>query len=200
MKVALYTRSVKKEQVVFFRVSFSVLETLEIDYLASESFVKSNLKIFDGKNQKESFRKYEDLKNKKIDFFVSVGGDGTFLDALLYVKDLRIPVLGINIGRLGFLSNNPEESIGQIFHDLTLKEYSIDERSLIKLESNFNVFDNESFALNDLTIHKRDNSSLTAITAYLNGEFFNTYWGDGIIVSTPTGSTAYSMSGINSLS
>lgn len=195
MKIALYTKSIRKEQLQFFKSIFTKLTALNIESVVSEAFIRNHTRnIFVGDPPQNYFQKYEDLIGKEIDFFVSIGGDGTFLDALLYVRDLNIPVLGINIGRLGFLSNNPEENINQVFPDLINKKYHVDERSLINFESNYNIFENESFALNDFTIHKRDNSSLTAITAFLNGEFFNTYWGDGIIVSTPTGSTAYSMS------
>ena len=102
--------------------------------------------------------------------------------------------MGINTGRLGFLANNPVNEIYKGLTYLLNNQFSIEKRSILKLDTETNLFGDDNFALNDFTIHKRDNSSLAAITAYLNGEFFNTYWGDGIIVATPTGSTAYSMS------
>jgi len=136
----------------------------------------------------------DDLTQFKVDFFLTIGGDGTFLDTLLYVKSTGIPVLGINAGTLGFLSNYPEDKFEEALNSLQVNDFELDERMVLKLESNNPIFENENYALNDFTIHKRDNSSLTAISTYLNGEFFNTYWGDGIIVATPTGSTAYSLS------
>ena len=192
MKIALYTKSVKKDQLDLFQHIFSALNDLKIRFLLSDSFEnKSEISL---KGHIDFFYKHEDLIHQKIDFFISVGGDGTFLDALLYVRDLNIPILGFNTGRLGFLSYNPGNNIRKVFEDLISGNYFIDERSIISFITDKPVFGESSFALNDFTIHKRDNSSLTTITTYLNGEFFNTFWGDGVIVSTPTGSTAYSLS------
>jgi NAD+ kinase len=113
---------------------------------------------------------------------------------LSLIRDTGIPVLGVNAGRLGFLSNNPVDSFSEIIRALKAEEYVIEERTVLMLNSSEDIFGKECYALNDFTIHKRDTTSLTAIATNLNGEFFNIYWCDGIIVSTPTGSTAYSLS------
>lgn len=192
MKIALYTKSLRKDLQAVYKKIFATLDNLQLEFLVNEAFKPAN--VFSDNYCKGIFSNYIDLLQYKPDFFISIGGDGTLLDALSFVKDQGIPVLGFNAGHLGFLSNNPVDNISNVFADLVSSNYEIDERSLIELQSDKQVFGETNFALNDFTIHKRDNSSLTAISTYLNGEFFNTYWGDGIIVSTPTGSTAYSMS------
>jgi len=124
----------------------------------------------------------------------SIGGDGTFLEAITLVRDKPIPVAGINSGRLGFLAAiSQHEMIPAL--DAILKGFFIpDERTLIMVESDQGLFGDFNFALNEITVHKRDDSSMITIHAWLDGQFLNTYWADGLIVATPTGSTAYSLS------
>lgn len=192
MKVALYTKSARKELQGIYDNIFKILRDLHIDFFVNEAF---KIDIICLNNYcKSFFNDYFDLVKYKPDFFITIGGDGTYLDALFYVKDLGIPVLGFNAGHLGFLSNNQPENALKVFENLLNTNFFVDDRTIIELKSDKKVFGDQNFSLNDFTIHKRDNSSLTAISTYLNNEFFNTYWGDGIIVSTPTGSTAYSMS------
>ncbi|MCK5821667.1 MAG: NAD kinase [Bacteroidales bacterium] len=128
------------------------------------------------------------------DFMLSIGGDGTFLEAVSYVRDKGIPVAGINAGRLGFLADIAQEAISKALDSILLGLYKVEERTLLELKSDQDLFGEFSFALNEITIHKRDDSSMIKLHAYLNDEFLNTYWADGLIVSTPTGSTAYSLS------
>ncbi len=142
---------------------------------------------------KESFKIHEDLKSK-VDFMISLGGDGTLLDTVSLVRDSGIPVMGINTGRLGFLAATPHESSLEAISSLIKGHYSLDNRSLIELETNKGIFGENRYALNELTIHKKDTSSMVTIHAYLNGEYLNSYWADGLIISTPTGSTGYSLS------
>lgn len=127
------------------------------------------------------------------DFLFSFGGDGTFLQTVNIVKDSGIPVIGINAGRLGFLSNISIENLSESLEALFNGKYSIEERSLIKLEIEGSLKIKPAIALNEITIHKRDMGMIT-IHVELDGEFLNSYWADGLIISTPTGSTAYSMS------
>jgi NAD+ kinase len=129
-----------------------------------------------------------------IDFLISVGGDGTFLESVFFVRDKNIPIVGINSGRLGFLSDIAKEEIDYAINALLKNEFVIEERSLLKVKSENNLFEDFNYGLNELTIHKRDTSSMMVIHTFINGELLNTYWADGLIVSTPTGSTAYSMS------
>jgi NAD+ kinase len=124
---------------------------------------------------------------------VSIGGDGTFLESIMFLKNINIPVIGLNSGRLGFLANISKEEISLAFDAIIKGNYELESRSLLTLETETSIFGNFNFALNDVTIQKKDSTMIT-IDAYLDNEFLNTYWTDGLIVSTPTGSTAYSLS------
>ena len=128
------------------------------------------------------------------DMMFSVGGDGTMLDTLPYVRDSGIPVLGINLGRLGFLSSIPKEEIKEAIDHVWNNDYFLEQRTLIGLVKPGNLFGELNFALNDLTIYRTNSDSLVTVHVYLNDKFLNTYWGDGLIIATPTGSTAYSLS------
>ena len=129
-----------------------------------------------------------------IDCLISLGGDGTMLDAVTLVKDSGIPILGINFGRLGFLASISPDALQSAVEAIVNRTFVVDKRALIHLDSNEGLFGDTPFALNEFAIHKRDISPMIKIHTYINGEFLNTYWADGLIVSTPTGSTGYSMS------
>lgn len=131
---------------------------------------------------------------RDTDMMISLGGDGTLLDTITYVGSSNIPVIGINLGRLGFLAAIPENELDSAILSLVRGSYTIDKRSLIHLDSSVPLFDGSPFALNEFTLHRKDSSSMIKIHTYLNGEFLNTYWADGLIVATPTGSTGYSLS------
>ena len=137
----------------------------------------------------------EDLINSKVDLLISFGGDGTLLDTVTMIKNSNIPILGINAGRLGFLANITQEDIVSAVRVIKDKKYRIDQRTLVEVV-NFEDLNgiNCNFALNEITVHKKDSSSMLKIHTYVNDEFLNTYWSDGLIISTPTGSTAYSLS------
>lgn len=137
---------------------------------------------------------YAQLKKNQIDFVLTLGGDGTILQATTFIRDLSVPIIGVNLGRLGFLANVEEKYIDHSINQLVAGQYTIEERSMIYLESSPSLFGNLPFALNDFTLHKRDTSSMITIHTYIDGDYLNSYWADGLIVSTPTGSTAYSLS------
>ncbi len=128
------------------------------------------------------------------DCLISLGGDGTLLDAVALVRDKKIPILGINFGRLGFLASISKDELASAVDSLVNHTFHVEKRALIHLDSNEELFGETPFALNEFAIHKRDTSPMVKIHTYLNGEFLNTYWADGLIVSTPTGSTGYNMS------
>lgn len=128
-----------------------------------------------------------------VQCMVSIGGDGTFLDAVKYVWEPQIPIFGINTGRLGFLSGVSIDEATSAFEALRSNSLARETRAIIALGMHDNPFATDSFALNEFTVHKQDTSSMITINCFLNGELLNTYWADGLIVSTPTGSTAYSM-------
>ena len=129
-----------------------------------------------------------------IDLFLTLGGDGTLLDMVTVIRDSGIPVIGINFGRLGFLASINKDDISGAIHAVVNKEFSLDSRELISIGSEQEIFGSDNFALNDITIHKRDDSAMITTHVFLDDEFLNSYWGDGIIISTATGSTAYSLS------
>ena len=139
------------------------------------------------------FSSSQDLDNN-IDFLLSLGGDGTILDAVTLVGNSGIPILGVNFGRLGFLSSSSKEDIKIALKALKERSYTIDKRYLIHVDSNKPLFEEAPFGLNDFTISKKDTAPMIKIKTFLNGEFLNNYWADGLIVSTPAGSTAYNMS------
>lgn len=128
-----------------------------------------------------------------IDFLISIGGDGTFLESMLYLKSSDIPVIGLNSGRLGYLANIGSDEIQKAFDAILDNNYEIENRSLLRIESEITLFDGFNFALNEVSVQKV-NSSLLSIDTWINDEFVNTYWTDGLIIATPTGSTAYSLS------
>lgn len=132
--------------------------------------------------------------NNQVDAFLTLGGDGTLLDMVTVIRDSGIPVIGINFGRLGFLASINKSDIAAAIHALMAREFTIDSRELLVIDSDEKVFGDNNFALNDVTIHKRDDSAMITSHVALDGEYLNSYWGDGIIISTPTGSTAYSLS------
>ncbi len=139
-----------------------------------------------------TFSGYEEIQGCK--FLISIGGDGTVLDTIPLVKDSKIPILGINTGRLGFLSNINVDKVLNAADALIKGDYDLDERSLLEVSSKGIDFKHYNFALNEVTIHKKDTSSMITIHTYLDDTFVNSYWADGLIISTPTGSTAYSLS------
>ncbi|MCC7298968.1 MAG: NAD kinase [Bacteroidia bacterium] len=128
-----------------------------------------------------------------LDVMLCVGGDGTLLDTMPLVRNSGVPVLGLNTGRLGFLAGMNVAGIEKALIDIQKGNYAIDNRTLLQLETTEQIFE-YGFALNDFVIHKKETSSMIVVHTYLNGEFLNSYWSDGLIISTPTGSTGYSLS------
>ncbi|MCP4437860.1 MAG: NAD kinase [Aureispira sp.] len=194
MKIALYSRFLKPEDVDVVQTLFDVLRNRNIELFISHEYYQS----FQGRVETYKpitfFSTHEDFKQHNIDFFISLGGDGTILDAVTIVRDTGVPIMGINLGRLGFLAMTEKYRIEVAIDALETNAYTIDPRVVLYLESSDGLFGDMNFALNDFTILKRDTSSMVIIHTYVNGEFLNSYWADGIIVATPTGSTGYSLS------
>ncbi|HPD65766.1 MAG TPA: NAD kinase [Bacteroidia bacterium] len=189
MKIAVFTKLYNHihENTLNNLIQFLSAQNIETSvYSSAESHILQDGITF--------FNSSEELISLNPDFVFSLGGDGTLLDSILLIRDSKIPVLGINTGRLGFLANNQMNQLDQIIASLRQKQYNIEERTLVELQSHPDLFNKENYALNEFTIHKGDSSSLVKITVVVNQELFNTYWCDGLILSTPTGSTAYSMS------
>lgn len=193
MKVAIYSRGLDFEQGNPLLVLMEELVRYDIGiYLFQPLLEQFNLPqhLLD---KCTPFHTSEDL-NIGMDCLISLGGDGTMLDAVTLVKDSHIPILGINFGRLGFLASISRDELGSAVDALVNHTFVIDKRTLVHLDSNESLFGEAPFALNEFAIHKRDISPMIKIHTYLNGEFLNTYWADGLIVSTPTGSTGYNLS------
>jgi NAD+ kinase len=131
---------------------------------------------------------------KDVDIVLSIGGDGTLLDTVTYVGAQQIPILGINTGRLGFLATIPFDSINMALDALYKGHYTLDDRALIRVDSDHDIFDGINFGLNEFSVLKRDISAMIAVHTYIDGEYLNSYWADGLVVATPTGSTGYSLS------
>jgi len=146
------------------------------------------------KYKDKTWATYEDIIRIRPGCLLSLGGDGTILQAVTLVRDSKVPILGINMGRLGFLASIEKKLIPDAIYQLVNGSYEVEERSLLKLDSTENLFGEIPIALNDFTILKRDNSSMITIHTYINGDFLNSYWADGLIVASPTGSTGYSLS------
>jgi NAD+ kinase len=146
-------------------------------------------------NGLEKFGKFNSAHEiEHFDMLICLGGDGSILDSLALIKDKRIPVLGINTGRLGFLSSISTEDVEQPLIDIIKGNYITDRRSVIQLGSPSNLFGEVNYALNEVTVHKKDSSSMIIIHTYVDGDYLNSYWADGLIISTPTGSTGYNLS------
>lgn len=141
---------------------------------------------------KTTFNTHKDLSD--TDVMIGIGGDGTILNTLQYVRDSEIPVLGLNTGRLGFLSTVSTDEVDEVVAALETGTYAVEKRSVLELVSEEGLFKPVNFALNEVAVHKNDISSMITISAFVDGVFINSYWADGLIISTATGSTAYSMS------
>lgn len=193
MKIAIYGRDFNDSVLPFVQEVFDALVENKITifiYQRYHNFIKNKIKL---PSELTTFNGYQELINQ-ADVLLSLGGDGTLLDTLSLIRNSQVPVIGINFGRLGFLASINKNEIRTAIDALVKGQYSLDKRSILSLESQNSLFGEENFALNDITIHRRDNSAMMIIHAYMNGEFINSYWADGLIIATPTGSTAYSLS------
>lgn len=193
MKVAVYGKEFQQEVAPFVHELFLELEKAHLEVIVYEPFynflpqqIRSNLFL-------RTYNSYEELK-ENIDLFISVGGDGTILDATTLIRDSEIPIIGVNTGRLGFLADIAKDQIPKTIKQLLNNRFTIDQRTLIRLETEQAMFGDLNFALNEVTISRKDTTSMITISTYINDQYLNSYWADGLIISTPTGSTGYSLS------
>lgn len=193
MKVAIYSRVYESEQREDVQKLVHELEANHIKAIIFSGLYEQIKNEISFANEPQLFHSYNDLDDS-IECMISLGGDGTLLDTVTLVRNRNIPMLGINFGRLGFLASLGRKEMGTAVAALKNHTFVKDERTLIHLNSNEPLFGETPYGLNEFTIHKLDTSSMIKIHTYLNGEFLNTYWADGLIVSTPTGSTGYSLS------
>lgn len=193
MKIAIYSRGIKENQHQDILQLLDELSLNNVEPVFYQDFFNQFYSSIDIKSKYSTFNSSSDLDDS-IDCIMSLGGDGTLLDTVTFVKDSGIPVMGINYGRLGFLANIGREDLHIAVQALINRTFVLDKRTLIHLDADIPLFDGVHYALNEFTLHKKDSSPMIRIHTYLNGEFLNTYWADGLIVSTPTGSTGYSLS------
>ena len=193
MKIALFGTNFSENFNKYIQHLVHKLESEKVEIFIEESFLEYVTNRLRFKNEVSTFNSHEDLKDN-VDILFSIGGDGTLLSAVSYIRNSNIPILGINTGRLGFISSVAPDQIEQAVNDVLNKNYKTNRRTLLTLNTSNNLFKNKNFALNEVAIVKKDTSSMIKIEAYVDDEFLNTYWADGLIVSTPTGSTGYSLS------
>lgn len=194
MKVAVFGTLVSDEFVPVLQEFFAFLKENNVEVQLYKPFYNHLLEDLNTTIYYSTFfHSYSDFDNSN-ELVFSVGGDGTFLQSVLNIRNFNIPVIGVNGGRLGFLADISADQVKQALSDIFNHKYKVVERSM--LEVSFSDRDNLdfNFALNEMTVLKTDNSSMLSIKAYINGELLNNYWADGLIIATPTGSTAYSLS------
>jgi len=193
MQIAIYSRGLEAAQHQDIKLLLDELAAFKIKPVIFQDFFNQFYSAIKIPDSYSTFSCAEEL-DEDIDCMISLGGDGTLLDTVTFVQDKGIPVLGINYGRLGFLASIGKDELHSAVAALVSRTYVLDKRTLLHLDANMPLFGKVPYALNEITLHKKDTSPMIKIHTYLNGEFLNTYWADGLIVATPTGSTGYSLS------
>lgn len=188
LKVAIYSQKKDSESMLYIHKVIDFLEEKKVNVfvfseLAQEEFFFGNYPVFSDKKS---------LENQEVDYFFTFGGDGTILNALTLIQDLEIPVVGVNMGRLGFLASFNKDEFLSDLNDILEEKYLVSPRSVIQVISN-NCID-FPFALNDVVLTRKETTSMITVEAEIDGNFLSMFWGDGLIVATPSGSTAYSLS------
>lgn len=192
MKIGVHGKEFTRESAPFIQRIFEILTQHDASLYVSSRFA-GFLKQSAFKNFKwATYQPSEPLP--AMELLISIGGDGTLLESVTHIGKTEIPVLGINTGRLGFLATISREETEHALEHVLTRSFTLDKRALLRLETEPRIFGNLNFALNDFTVVKKDTSAMITIHTFIDGEFLNSYWADGIIVSTPTGSTGYSLS------
>ena len=194
MKIAVFGRSASEPNIKALQSLCEIMKDSDLDVVVYAPFWKAIEQVNHSIVCAYSlFNDFSAIKNE-VDFLFSIGGDGTLLNTTDFVLGTSIPVVGINTGRLGYLAHFSVQEIEDIIECIQTNYYENDYRDLIQVKANHTIFQQEQHALNEFTIQKKDPSAVIKVHAYLDGEFLSSYWADGIIVSTPTGSTGYSLS------
>jgi NAD+ kinase len=196
MKVAIYGQYYQNSTEPIIKDIFLFFHKNDVLIVIESNFLKIlNEKNIIEKKEYNTFTSHTEL-NESFDMLISIGGDGTILRAATLVRDSGVPILGINAGRLGFLATVQKDNIAKFMQFIIEKKYTISKRTLLSLScSNDNEeIEDINFAMNEICVSRKDTTSMITIETYLNDEYLNSYWADGLIISTPTGSTGYSMS------
>jgi NAD+ kinase len=190
--IAIFGKTINPKNLPYIAEMFNQLKHFGLKYVVEESYAKllheNNLQI-----DADTYSNFDEIRTQTEVLF-SLGGDGTILEAITSIQHTETPILGINFGRLGFLANVGKDQIQQAIDIVAKGKYLIDKRSLLELHCNEPIFKDFPYALNEMTVQRKDQSSMITVHTYLNGELLNDYWADGLIISTPTGSTGYSLS------
>lgn len=195
MKVAIFGQYYQNDTKPIIKDIFVFFNRNNVELVIEEKFLEILYaeKIIEKKHT--TFSSHQDL-NSSFDILISIGGDGTMLRAATFVRDSGIPILGVNAGRLGFLAKVQKENIDTFLQIVLEKKYTLSKRTLLSIETSPNntINGNINFAMNEVTVSRKDTTSMITIETYLNSEYLNSYWADGLIIATPTGSTGYSLS------
>jgi NAD+ kinase len=193
MKAAIYSRVMEEGQQKEVQIFFDELTKQGIEPVIWQHFFEQVRDRITLPHDTKTFSLSEHLSDE-IEFIISLGGDGTLLDTITLARDKSIYIVGVNFGRLGFLASIGRDEVKMAIKAIAKRSYIIDKRTMIHLDADLPLFGNVPYGLNEFSVHKRDTDPMIKIHTYLNGEFLNTYWADGLIVATPTGSTGYSLS------
>ncbi len=194
MKIAVYGKAFPLEARPYIIGLYKrlVAEKMQLAiYSRLDSFLKENC---EWNESYPIFNDHIELKKFDSDFLITIGGDGTMLDSVTVVRNSGIPILGINTGRLGFLANVAKEEINKAIDGLINGKFRVDERQMIMVHTDSKIQPDPNFALNEVTVSRKGTTSMITVHTYINDEYLNSYWADGLIISTPTGSTGYSLS------
>ncbi len=193
MRIAVFGRNINTVFYDSLKRLFNILHLHRVDVTVYQPFLEyMRSEINFNPVGVTDFSNHNELRN--VDFFFSIGGDGAFLEAISLVRDSGLPMVGINSGRLGFLAEVAQKELEIALENLFDSKFHLQPRSLIRLENDAGLFSEFPYALNEFTVHKQDTSQMITVHVEVGGDYLNSYWADGLIVSTPTGSTAYSLS------
>lgn len=193
MNIAIYGKHIDLQYRDTFQQFIDKLENSDVNIVVFKPFYEEIEEFGFFSRKPKLFSCHQEIRYF-ANVLISVGGDGTLLNSITLIRDANIPVLGLNFGRLGFLSSISRENIIPAIDLLLQKRFDIDERTLLSVNSTNHVFGDLNFGLNDLTIHKHNSHTLIVVDVFVDGSYLNSYWADGLIISTPTGSTGYSLS------
>ena len=193
LRVAIFGKGFSEEHSPYLKQLIDLISLQHGEILIHHSLMEIIKGKFEVDPSIQYFATHSELIGR-VDYLFSLGGDGTLLDTITLVRDSGILIIGINLGRMGFLASIPKENITHVMESLMSGNYKIDKRTLLRLDNAEGRFGELNFALNELSIHKQSNSSMITIHVWVNDLFLNAYWADGLLISTPTGSTGYSLS------
>nr|WP_294859658.1 NAD kinase [uncultured Fluviicola sp.] len=193
MRVAVYSKKVTKATIPIFMRFANTVKRFGWELILEKELKNHLVKKAGICTDAETFSNHEDF-HQGIDLVFSIGGDGTFLRTVAYIRDSGVPILGINTGRLGFLANIGDELFEDALELVRQKRYDFQLRSLLRVETERSIYGLDNVAMNEVTLLKKDTSSMITVNTFLDDKYLNSYWADGLIVATPTGSTAYNLS------